>query len=75
LKDGTVTDMIPYEQVNEKILPIYTELKGWNSDLRKSKESLPSELNDYIKFLETELQVPITLVSVGPDRTETIHRN
>ncbi|MFD1001758.1 adenylosuccinate synthase [Ohtaekwangia kribbensis] len=75
LKDGTITDMIPYEQVNEKILPIYTELKGWNSDLRKSKESLPSELNDYIKFLETELQVPITLVSVGPDRTETIHRN
>jgi adenylosuccinate synthase len=74
LKDGTITDMIPYEQVNEKILPIYTELKGWNSDLRKSKESLPSELNDYIKFLETELQVPITLVSVGPDRTETIHR-
>lgn len=75
LKDGTITDMIPYEQVNEKILPIYTELKGWNSDLRKSKESLPSELKEYIKFLETELQVPITLVSVGPDRTETIHRN
>jgi adenylosuccinate synthase len=75
LVDGTITDMIPYEQVNEKILPIYTEIKGWNSDLRKSKESLPSELNDYIKFLETELQVPITLVSVGPDRTETIHRN
>ncbi|HEY9044576.1 MAG TPA: adenylosuccinate synthase [Ohtaekwangia sp.] len=75
LKDGTITDMIPYEQVNEKIFPIYTEMKGWNSDLRKSKESLPSELNDYIKFLETELQVPITLVSVGPDRTETIHRN
>ncbi|HEY9005924.1 adenylosuccinate synthase [Ohtaekwangia sp.] len=75
LKDGTITDMIPYEQVNEKISPIYTEMKGWNSDLRKSKQSLPSELNDYIKFLETELNVPITLVSVGPDRTETIHRN
>jgi adenylosuccinate synthase len=74
LKDGTITDMIPYEQVTEKILPIYTELKGWNSDLRKSKGNLPSELNEYIKFLETELQVPITLVSVGPDRTETIHR-
>jgi adenylosuccinate synthase len=75
LKDGTITDMIPYEQVNEKIIPIYTELKGWNIDLRESKESLPPELNDYIKFLETELEVPITLVSVGPDRTETIHRN
>ncbi|SKC79322.1 adenylosuccinate synthase [Ohtaekwangia koreensis] len=75
LKDGTITDMIPYEQVNEKIIPIYTELKGWNIDLRESKESLPAELNEYIKFLETELEVPITLVSVGPDRTETIHRN
>jgi adenylosuccinate synthase len=75
LKDGTITDMIPYEQVNEKIIPIYIELKGWNIDLRESKESLPPELNDYIKFLETELEVPITLVSVGPDRTETIHRN
>jgi adenylosuccinate synthase len=75
LKDGTITDMIPYEQVTEKISPIYTEMKGWKSDLRNAKESLPAELNDYIKFLETELQVPITLVSVGPDRTETIHRN
>ena len=40
-----------------------------------SKESLPSELNDYIKFLEIELGVPITLVSTGPDRTQTIHRS
>ncbi|MBT1710951.1 adenylosuccinate synthase [Fulvivirgaceae bacterium PWU5] len=75
LNDGSVTDMIPYEIVHEKISPVYTELKGWGTDLRKSKESLPSELNDYIKFLETELNVPITLVSTGPDRTQTIHRS
>ena len=74
LKDGSVTDMIPYEIVHEKISPVYTEMKGWSTDLRQSKESLPSELNDYIKFLETELNVPITLVSTGPDRTQTIHR-
>jgi adenylosuccinate synthase len=75
LQDGTITDMIPYEVVNEKIIPIYKEMKGWHSDVKGiSEENLPAELNDYIKFLETELQVPITLVSTGPDRTQTIHR-
>jgi len=74
LKDGSITEMVPYEQVNEKIFPIYSELKGWETDLRKTEESLPAELNDYIKFLEKALQVPITLVSTGPDRTQTIHR-
>jgi len=74
LKDGSVTDMVPYEIVNEKISPIYSEIKGWECDLRKTEESLPAELNEYIKFLEKALQVPITLVSTGPDRTQTIHR-
>ncbi len=76
LGNGSVTDTVPYEIVNEKISPIYKELKGWNEPLNgNSKESLPSELNDYIKFLENELKVPITLVSTGPDRTQTIHRS
>jgi adenylosuccinate synthase len=75
LQDGTITDMIPYEVVNEKIVPIYKELNGWNTELKGvAEENLPAELNDYIKFLEAELQVPITLVSTGPDRTQTIHR-
>ncbi len=78
LKDGTSTDMIPYEQVNEKIIPVYKEFKGWNISLNQdgaSIENLPSELNEYIKFLEQELQVPITMVSTGPDRTQTIYRD
>lgn len=75
LEDGTVTDMVPYEIVNEKITPHYSEFKGWNEPLKgTSEESLPLELNNYIKYLETHLQVPITLVSTGPDRTQTIHR-
>jgi adenylosuccinate synthase len=75
LSDGTITDMVPYEVVKEKIIPVYKEVKGWNISLKGiSKENLPSELNDYIKFLETELDVPITLVSTGPDRTQTILR-
>jgi adenylosuccinate synthase len=75
LKDGTITDMVPYEVVKEKITPIYKELKGWNVSLKGvTKENLPAELNQYIKFLETALCVPITLVSTGPDRTQTILR-
>lgn len=75
LSNGTVTDMVPYEVVKEKIVPVYKELKGWNISLNGStKENLPAELNQYIKFLETELGVPITLVSTGPDRTQTILR-
>ena len=75
LSDGTVTDMIPYEVVKEKITPVYKELKGWNVSLKDAtKENLPSELVEYIKFLETVLEVPITLVSTGPDRTQTILR-
>ncbi len=76
LAGGKVTDMVPYEFVHEPIEPVYTDLKGWNAPLKgNSEENLPSELLDYIKFLETELQVPITLVSTGPDRTQTIRRD
>ena len=75
LENGTITDMVPYEVVKEKIIPVYKELKGWNVSLKGvSKENLPAELNEYIKFLETALCVPITLVSTGPDRTQTILR-
>jgi adenylosuccinate synthase len=76
LSNGQVTDMIPYEIVNERIEPVYVEMPGWNTPLTgTSEESLPGALQDYIKFLETELQVPITLVSTGPDRTQTIRRD
>jgi adenylosuccinate synthase len=77
LKDGTFTEMVPYELVNEKITPVYEEFKGWNTPLNLngvSVENLPAELNDYIKFLEGHLHVPITLVSTGPDRTQTVYR-
>src|SRR5688572_6764920 len=77
LNDGTITEMVPYELVNEKITPIYKEFNGWNtpSNLNGvSIENLPAELNNYIKFLEEQLHVPITLVSTGPDRTQTVYR-
>lgn len=78
LKDGTMTDVLPYELVNEKIIPVYKEFEGWNTPLNvdgSSVENLPEQLNVYIKFLEDELQVPITMVSTGPDRTQTVFRS
>jgi adenylosuccinate synthase len=75
LKDGSITDTLPYELVNEKITPIYTDLKGWNTSLSGiSEDSMPVELSQYIDFLERELNVPITLISTGPDRTQTVYR-
>lgn len=75
LRDGSITEAVPYELVNEKIEPIYIEVKGWNTSLEGiSNSAMPKELTDYIELLEKELQVPITLLSTGPDRTQTIHR-
>jgi adenylosuccinate synthase len=75
LKDGSVTDMLPYELIHDKITPIYKEMKGWNVNLKGIEENtLPAELLQYVAFLEQQLEVPITLISTGPDRTQTILR-
>ena len=74
---GDVINHFPYNIDPENVQPIYTEFKGWNEDLTKMSEAgqLPKELNTYIEFLEKELDIPITIVSVGPDRKQTIFRN
>ena len=73
---GEHIDHLPYNIEEENISPVYTELDGWGEDLTKMSDAsqLPKALNDYISFLEKELEVPIKIVSVGPDRTQTIHR-
>ena len=73
---GKVISHLPYNIEPENVTPIYTEMKGWSEDLTKMSkaEQLPETLNAYIAFLEKELEVPIKIVSVGPDRTQTIHR-
>jgi adenylosuccinate synthase len=76
LKDGSVTDMLPFELVHEKITPVYQELRGWNCSLAGvSENDLPPALNEYISFLEKALSVPITLISTGPERKETVYRH
>ncbi len=67
---------LPYNIEQENVTPIYKEMDGWAEDLTKmtTVEQFPKALNEYIAFLEKELLVPIKIVSVGPDRTQTIHR-
>lgn len=74
-KGETITHL-PFNIEKENLTPIYTEVDGWSEDLTKmtSEDQFPKALNAYIDFLEKELEVPIKIVSVGPDRTQTIHR-
>lgn len=74
---GQLIDYMPYSVDDGDIVPVYKSLKGWSSDLTgmRNLDELPKELNDYISFIEEALEVPITVVSVGPDRTQTILRN
>jgi len=67
---------LPYNIEEENVTPIYTEVKGWDADLTGMTEAsqLPEALNGYVEFLEKELNIPITVVSVGPDRKQTIQR-
>ena len=73
---GEVIKHLPYNIESENVTPIYTNLKCWKEDLTKmtAASQLPKELNDYIDFLEKELELPIKIVSVGPDRKQTILR-
>ena len=73
--DGKETRDFPYS-IEEGIEPVYVTLPGWQTDMTaiKSEEEFPQAFNDYVAFLEKELNVPITILSVGPDREQTIVR-
>lgn len=73
---GKEISHFPYNVEEHNVSPIYTEFKGWKQDLTgmTNAASLPKELNDYIKFIEDFVEVPIKIVSVGPDRKQTIVR-
>ncbi len=73
---GQDINHLPYNIEKENVTPVYTEFKGWHEDLTKMTDptKMPKALNDYIAFLEKELGIPITIVSVGPDRIQTIIR-
>jgi len=73
---GKKIDYLPYDYSPELLSPVYTEVKGWNQNLTalNSPDQMPEALNEYISFIEKETGVPISIVSVGPDRTQTLIR-
>lgn len=75
--NGEKIDYYPYDICNNEVTPVYKELKGWDKDLTgmTSLEELPAELMDYVSYLEAELELPISIVSVGPDRKQTLIRD
>ncbi len=74
--DGNVTKDFPTTPDLKKAKPVYTTLKGWKTDIRGIKEfdKLPKEAQDYVKFIENEIGVRISIVSNGPKRSEVIFR-
>jgi Adenylosuccinate synthase len=73
--DGEEIDYFPYD-INENVEPVYVELPAWQVDMTKmqSEDEFPEEFNAYVSFLEEQLETPIKIVSVGPDRDQTIIR-
>ncbi len=73
---GKMTDMMPYDLCYDKVTPHYETFSGWNSALAgiEHHHGLPEALRNYIHFIEQEMKVPVTIVSTGPNRLETIFK-
>lgn len=74
-QNGKKLDRLPYD-LSDGIKPVYEELPGWKTDMTKitKEEDFPEAFKEYIRFLEKELETPIRIISVGPDREQTIVR-
>ncbi|MBQ5843575.1 MAG: adenylosuccinate synthase [Alistipes sp.] len=73
--NGQKVDYFPYE-ADENIVPVYREFPGWNCDICSVRDynDFPQQFKDYVAFIEAECGVPVKIISVGPDREETIVR-
>ena len=67
-------DYFPFDITDSPITPVYEDFEGWNCDLTKlsSYDEAPKALKEYVLYLEKMLEIPITVVSVGPDRKQTL---
>ena len=74
-QNGHIIDYFPYD-ISEGIEPVYVEMPGWKQDLTQcsSEADFPQAFQEYIEFLEQQLETPIAIISVGPDREQTIVR-
>ena len=77
LENGETVNRLPYDFESENLTPIYRSFTGWNQPIDSIKEvsELPLALIEYVEVLEKELALPISIISIGPDRTQTILRN
>lgn len=75
--DEGVVDHVPFEYGSEHIKPIYEGKPGWNQDISQTSswDELPATVHDYVDFLERNLDCPLSIVSLGPDRTQTVVRD
>lgn len=73
--DGKQIDYFPYE-AGDDLKPVYREFKGWKCDICKVRnyDDFPQEFRDYVEYIEKETGVPVKIISVGPDRDETVVR-
>ena len=73
--NGEITEQLPYD-IDKEIEPIYTELAGWKEDVTSARsfDELPKQLKDYMLYIEKQTGVPVSIVSVGPNRDQTILR-
>ncbi len=75
--DGKKIDYFPYSIEKNNVKPVYKEFKGWFEDLTKieNENDFPVNFKNYISYIEKELNIPISIISVGPNRKQTIFRN
>jgi adenylosuccinate synthase len=76
LVNGEKVSDFPFDVNDIEIIPFYEEIDGWNSDLTKLRDykDAPQALKNYVSYLEKQLRVPINVISVGPDRTQTLSK-
>jgi adenylosuccinate synthase len=76
LPNGELTEQLPFDLLTTEVKPVYKEFAGWNTDVSDAGSfgELPEQLLAYIDFLEAQLNLPITMVSTGPDRIATLQR-
>lgn len=76
LKDGSTTGTLPFDLQEDVAEPVLKSMKGWKSDLRDCNkfEQLPTPFQEYVLYLEKELNLPISIISTGPKRDQTIFR-
>ena len=74
---GELIDRLPFDTTEGALEPVYEEISCWSEDISHVADvsDFPTNLHNYISFLEEQLQVPVTIVSVGPDRKQTLERN